>query len=241
METGSGLGLWEWEVGGGDATPIAASRRARPEPGAIGDPSDEGHAVRAPRYAPDGQSLAFVDLAGSIGILELPAERLTLAPFDAAAAPIWMPDSSGVLLTGAAGTGAALSRPSTARRAAGRAVPRTPPSARAVGHDDGRPPPRAGATVLGIGPDGSIAYADPEGLLRIAESLSELPSAEVLTDEPVAAAAIAPSEPAAVVVFADTADSARSSSSSSTTVSGRRSRRMEPAHAGCRDPPAAPC
>ena len=59
---------------------------ASPPPSAAS--SDGGLALRAPRYAPDGQSLAFVDIAGSVGILELPAERLTLVPFIAAAAPI---------------------------------------------------------------------------------------------------------------------------------------------------------
>ncbi len=206
METGSGLGLFEWEVGGGDATPIALPDvlGASPAPSA---PSEEGPSIRAPRYAPDGQALAFVDLAGWVGILELPEERLTLAPFDAAAAPIWMPDSSGLLLTGVSGTGAAL------------AVTFEPPVAPLVGgaadtvHRLARSGTTtvdlglgAGAMVLGVGPDGSIAYADSARLLWIAESLSALASADVLTDEPVAAAAIAPSEPAAVVVFADTAD-----------------------------------
>ena len=97
--SGAGLGLWEWQVGGGDATaielPEAIGAGPSPSPGA----SDE-LALRAPRYAPDGQALAFVDLSGSVGMLELPAERLTLVPFAAAGAPIWMPDSSGVLITG---------------------------------------------------------------------------------------------------------------------------------------------
>lgn len=202
--TGAGLGLWEWEVGGGDATAfnLPGVLGASPTPSA--SPSDEGQAIRAPRYTPDGQALAFVDLAGSVGILELPAERLTLAPFDAAAAPIWMPDSSGVLLTGTPGTGAAPDAtfdPPVAPLAGGVAdsvhrLARSGTATTALGIG-------AGAMVLGVGPDGSIAYADSDGLLRIAESPGDMPSAEALTDEPVAAAAIAPSEPAAVVVFAD--------------------------------------
>ena len=204
VETGSGLGLWEWEVGGGDATPIALPAVVGASPAPSARPSDERQAMRAPRYAPDGQALAFVDLAGAIGILELPAERLTLAPFDAAAAPIWMPDSSGVLLTGTPARGAAPD------------VAFDPPLAPLVGgagdsvHRLARSGTTttdlgvgAGARVLGVGPDGSIAYTGPDGLLRIAGSLGDMPSAVAVTDEPVAAAAIAPSEPAAVVVFAE--------------------------------------
>ena len=207
VETGGGLGLWEWDVGGGGATPITIPGALGASPAPSAPPPDEGQALRAPRYAPDGQALAFVDLAGRVGILELSAERLTLAPFDAAAAPIWMPDSSGVLLTGGPILGAAP------------AADFDPPIAPLVGgvadsvHRLARSSTTTrdldigtGSTVLGVGPDGSIAYADPDGLLRVAESLADVPSAEALTDEPVSAAAIAPSEPAAVVVFADTED-----------------------------------
>ena len=207
VETGVGLGLWEWEVGGGDATALALPGVVGASPAPSAGPSDEGQAIRAPRYAPDGQALAFVDLAGSVGILELPAERLTLAPFDAGAAPIWMPDSSGVLLTGMPGPGAAPDATfdppvATLFGGAGDSVHRLARSGTTtidlgVG---------AGATVLGVGPDGSIAFAGPDGLLRIAESPGEMPSAEALAEEPVVAAAIAPSEPAAVVVFAETGD-----------------------------------
>ncbi len=204
VETGGGLGLWEWDVGGGDAMPIAIPGVPGASPTPSAGSSDEGQAIRAPRYAPDGEALAFVDLAGSVGILELPTELLTLAPFDAAYAPIWMPDSSGVLLTGTPGNGAASGAtfdPPVAPLigGAGDAIHRLARSS-ATTTDLGV---GAGATVLGVGPDGSIAYAGPDGLLRIAESLGEMPSAVVLTDEPVAAAAIAPSEPDAVVVFAD--------------------------------------
>jgi Bacterial Ig-like domain/WD40-like Beta Propeller Repeat len=207
VETGSGLGLWEWEVGGGDTTLIVLPGVLDASPAPSAEPSDEGQAIRAPRYSPDGQALAFVDLAGSVGILELPTERLTLAPFDAGAAPIWMPDSSVALLTGIQGPGAEPDAPFDAPVAplvggTGDAVHRLARSGSTT-TDLGL---GAGAMVLGVGPDGSVAYAGPDGLLRIAESLSEISSAEVLTDEPVAAAAIAPGEPVAVVIFADTGD-----------------------------------
>ena len=204
-ETGAGLGLWEWQVGGGDATPIVLPDviGASPEPSPSGSAA-RADALRAPRYAPDGQSLAFVDAAGLIGILELPAERLTRAPFVAGAAPIWMPDSSGVVLTGSEGTGTA---PAPAFEA--------PVVPLAAGPDDSvHRLARSGTTVvelrfgtgsvaLGVGPDGSIAFADPDGLLRIAETVNASPVGAALTDDPVAAAAFAPGEPTAAVVFVD--------------------------------------
>jgi hypothetical protein len=205
-ETGAGLGLWEWQVGGSEATPIAL-----PDvPGATPVPSlgvpDDGPALRAPRYAPDGQALAFADLAGFVGILELPDERLTLAPFDAAAPPIWLPDSSGLLLTG--------STPSSGPPPAFEAP--VVPMAGGAGDSVHRLARRGIATVdlrlgigseaLGVGPDGSIAYADSLGLLRVADTLAGAPSAAPLIDEPVLAAAIAPSEPTAAVVFDDGGD-----------------------------------
>jgi Bacterial Ig-like domain/WD40-like Beta Propeller Repeat len=205
-ETGAGLGLWEWQVGGGEATPIALLE----VPGATPAPSlglpDDGPALRAPRYAPDGQALAFADLAGFVGILELPDERLTLAPFDAAAAPIWLPDSSGLLLTG--------STPSSGPPPAFEAP--VEPMAGDAGDSVHRLARRGIATVdlhlgigseaLGVGSDGSIAFADSLGLLRVADTLAGTPSAAPLIDEPVMAAAIAPSEPTAAVVFDDGED-----------------------------------
>jgi hypothetical protein len=202
-ETGGGLGLWEWDVGGGDATQITLPAALGASPAPSG--SDEGAVFRAPRYAPDGQALAFVDLAGSIGILELPAERLTLAPFDAAAAPIWMPDSSAVLLTGTPGSGAAAE--GTIDAPVGTLVGGAADSVHRLARSGTATTPLGlgtGAAALGVGPDGSIAFTDPDGLLRIAGSPGEAPAAEALTDKPVVAAAISPSEPAAVAVFAET-------------------------------------
>jgi hypothetical protein len=201
-ESGAGLGLWEWQVGGGDATaielPEAIGAGPSPSPGA----SDE-LALRAPRYAPDGQSLAFVDVAGSVGILELPAERLTLVPFTAAAAPIWMPDSSGVLLTGSS---AADDEPDPVFAA--RVTPLASGSSDAV-HRLSRSGTAVvelrfgvGSKAFGIASDGRILYADRDGGLRIADSPNEAPVGPALTEDPVAAAAFAPSEPAVVVVFA---------------------------------------
>jgi hypothetical protein len=98
--TGEGLGLWTWEVGAGSATELEL-----PRPDGAGEESTPGSpgaslatALRAPRYSPDGSALAYVDLSGTLGILELPRERLTLVPAEVAGAPTWDARSSTILL-----------------------------------------------------------------------------------------------------------------------------------------------
>jgi len=207
-ETGAGLGLWEWQVGGGDSTAIEMPEMIGASPQPTPSPLEPAvQVLRAPRYAPDGQALAFVDPAGFVGILELPSERLTLAPFDAGAAPIWLPDSTGVLLTGASRSSSddmAAIEPPVAPLAAGPSdaihrLARSGTQTADVGLG-------IGSRALSVGPDGSIAYAGSDGGLRVAESLIAAPDAPVLTDGPVVAAAIAPGDPAAVAVFAAEGD-----------------------------------
>jgi Bacterial Ig-like domain len=200
--SGAGLGLWEWQVGGGDATAIDLPEAigAGPSPSA-GSPDDA--ALRAPRYAPDGQSLAFIDLAGSVGILELPAERLTLVTFAAAAAPIWLADSSGVLLNGSGVSGAepdpTLAAPVTPLGSGpSDSIHRLSRSGTAVVELRFG----VGSEAFGVASDGRILYADRGGGLRIADSPNEAPVGPALTEQPVAAGAFAPSEPAVVAVFA---------------------------------------
>lgn len=106
--TGNGLGLWVRDAGGGDAHQLEMP------PELTGSPpsspiASEGEAVpllRAPRYSPDGHALAFVDEAGRVGVLELPGDRLTTAPFRAVDAPVWLSDSSGLMLDGLPGPSA---------------------------------------------------------------------------------------------------------------------------------------
>ena len=64
--------------------------------------------LRAPRISPDGTALAFVDDAGRVAILDLETRGMSAVPFFALSEPIWLPDSSGVLVSGLpAGSGAA--------------------------------------------------------------------------------------------------------------------------------------
>lgn len=109
--SGSGLGLWLREAGGGDARqlelPDELTGSATPSPSAA---QPAASLLRAPRYSPDGHALAFVDEAGRVGVLELPAARLTTAAFRSVEPPVWLPDSSGLLLNGLSGAGSAPAR-----------------------------------------------------------------------------------------------------------------------------------
>jgi len=104
-ETGGGLGLWERPVDGEDARQIELPPELggglTPAPTPSGGDTEAAPLFRAPRYAPDGQAIAFVDGAGRVGIVELPAARLTSAPLAATEPPVWLPDSSGILVSGA--------------------------------------------------------------------------------------------------------------------------------------------
>ena len=98
--TGGGLGLWIRSSSGGEPQEISLPREltgASPSPDASGAVQP---VLRAPRYSPDGAALAFVDMSGRVGVLELPADRLTTAPFAAVAPPEWLADSSALLVSG---------------------------------------------------------------------------------------------------------------------------------------------
>ncbi|HEX3220560.1 MAG TPA: Ig-like domain-containing protein [Candidatus Limnocylindria bacterium] len=107
--TGYGLGLWLRPPAGGQARQIqlpqeiAASPTPSRSPSAAASPAQRQPVLRAPRFSPDGAALAFVDLSGRVGILELPGDRLTTAQFAAVTPPEWLPDSSGILLSGSSG------------------------------------------------------------------------------------------------------------------------------------------
>lgn len=102
--TGGGLGLWVRDAGGGNAQrielPPELTSSESPTPSTSSGESAPAPLLRAPRYSPDGHALAFVDEAGAVGVLELPAARLTTAPFHAIEPAAWLPDSTAVLLNG---------------------------------------------------------------------------------------------------------------------------------------------
>ena len=100
--TGSSLGVWSRSSDGGDPQRIDVSTEPVSDASSAPTPSPPRALplVRAPRYSPDGTALAFVDDAGRIGILELGVGDLTTAAFAAVAPPAWLPDSSGILVSG---------------------------------------------------------------------------------------------------------------------------------------------
>jgi Big-like domain-containing protein/WD40 repeat protein len=127
---GSGLGLWMRDADGSDARPIELPGAASPSPSP--SPSTPIPLLRAPRLSPDGTALAFVDEAGTVGILDLELRQLATAPFIALSEPVWLPDSSGVIVGGLpAGSGGAtpLARP-------GAPVPILDPAARSLGAEE---------------------------------------------------------------------------------------------------------
>jgi hypothetical protein len=159
--------------------------------------------LRTPRYAPDGLGLAFVDTAGAVGLLELPAQRLTRVPFDASAAPIWLRDSSAVLLTGRA---AGASDASPLEGPVLPLAPRSGDSAFRLGRSAtvvSETAFGAGARVLAIATDGTIAYTDRRGDLHITTDPDEAGTSPVIAGERVSAAGFAPGEAAMVIVVGE--------------------------------------
>jgi hypothetical protein len=192
--TGGGLGLWTWEVGGGDPESVDLPEPLVPGGTAAPSESDDepGPWIRAPRYAPDGSALAFARTDGTVGILELPAQRLTLVPFTAAARPTWLPDSSAVLLAGSQDTaGEALLEPPV--------LPLAPGADDAV-HRLNRSGTRVTPTVLepgwqllAVSGDGRLAVIDPDGALATSDDLDTLDEEAIIPDV-VRGAAFAPDE-----------------------------------------------
>jgi len=185
-ETGEGSGLWTWDVGGGAASALELPAEI---PGASDPTPDAGTGalglLRAPRFSPDGQALAFVDATGMVGILELPGQRLTRVPLVAAAPPLWLPDSGAILATG------------TVDGSAGEISVDAPVLPLTPGGDDepfriGRSATEAedivfaaGWRVLAVSSTGLIAFTDADGRLGITDSLTTLGGERLLDGEPV--------------------------------------------------------
>jgi hypothetical protein len=202
--TGEGLGLWVWVVGSASAERIVLPLELGEDPDETDEAGDAPAALRAPRYSPDGQALAFVDAAGSIGLLELPAERLTRAPFVAAAAPIWLPSSSGVLLTGQDGP---PTDPNLTLE--GPVAPLTPGARDAVfrlsrsGTSVNPSPFGIGSQVVGVAASGDIAYVDAAGSLWLTDLPNTAPGRPALQGARVRSAAFGPGDARLVLEIGD--------------------------------------
>jgi hypothetical protein len=208
-ETGRGLGLWELAVDGGGATRIEldGDLTATPDPSTSGTDDEPAQWLRAPRYAPDGETLAYVDLAGWVGIVDLASDEVTRTSYEAHAPPAWLPDGSGILLTGRELDGP-LADPSfedlvgpLEPSGTGEVVVLDPTASTLDESGFG-----SDARVAAIAADGRVAYLIGDGSLRIADGTA-IGSAAVsrLRDERVAAVTFAPGEEAiAVVILAAT-------------------------------------
>ena len=203
-ETGAGLGLWLVSVEGGEPTPVELP----PEVGADASPSpsdaDADAILRAPQFSPDGQALAFVDLAGRAGILELPSERLTTVDATAVGPPAWLPDSSGILVThGRAAQSRLISpdgrvHPMVARFESGVAVGRMSRSGTSLADTELSP-----GALVDVDRDGRLAYVVGAGSLRLSDGPDDLGEPAPGTgDDTVLGAAFATGEDAMVIVVA---------------------------------------
>ena len=178
---GAGLGLWEWEVGGGDADRDRPARGrsapARRRRAGASDGGDRHCARRATRRT--AQALAFVDLAGSVGILELPAERA-----DASSRSPPPPRRSGCsdsIRRAPDRLCRSRRRPEPDLRRAGRRRSRAARRTRSTGCHGRiavvaeRPRSAPGRRRVGVGADGRIAYADRAGALADRRQPDEAP------------------------------------------------------------------
>ena len=204
-ETGVGLGLWERVIDGGDAVrvEVASDPSASPAPTSSGDADEVPAWMRAPRYAPDGTAIAFIDPTGWVGIIELEDGTLSRARHDAGTPPFWLPDATAILVSGRS-----LDEEADAPRydevigplEPGRGLEtsildRSGPGVEESGF--GR-----GSAVLAVAPDGRIAYVRDDGSLHLTDEparIGSVPSG--LIGQVVGAAAFAPGEAALVVVI----------------------------------------
>jgi hypothetical protein len=191
--TGEGLGLWAWDVGGGAAAPIEVPADLL-GPDDPSPDSEEPGLLRAPRFAPDGQAMAFVDATGAIGILELPDERFTRVGFTASAPPLWLPDSSAIVATG---TSDASPDARAVQAPVGPLVPDDADEAFRIGRSATEIEETVfapGWRVLAVAADGSIAFTDADGRLGITDSLQTVPSERLVDGDVVTDAAFAPDD-----------------------------------------------
>jgi hypothetical protein len=194
--SGSGRGLWEWQVGGGDPEPVAIPTEAGASPSPQPTGEAAGGPLRAPRYSPDGRSLAFIDGSGAIGLLDLVEDRLTLHPFSAGGPPHWLADGSALVVTGFAEVSEAdpVTAPVVPIRAGADdsvyevSLARNGPERRFA----------EGSEVVAVATDGRIAYA-LDGALWLGSLDGDDPGERVVDEVLIRAGGFAPGGTALVV------------------------------------------
>ena len=204
-ETGAGLGLWERLIDGSDSAPVNVA----PDPAAPPSPSPPGTAdarpawMRAPRYAPDGSAIAFIDPTGWVGIVELEDGSVTRARYEAEGPPAWLPDGSAVLVSGRpAATDIDPPRPEApiGPMEPGDVLGTSVLDRSGSGLEEGGF--GSGASVLAVAPDGRIAYVRDDRALHLTDDPDQIgPVPVALIGEAVGAAAFAPGEGALIVII----------------------------------------
>jgi hypothetical protein len=98
--TGSGLGIWRRAglTGAAERVDLAPDGEASPTPDSASD--SPVPLLRAPRYAPDGSEIAWVDEAGSLVVLDVAADERQRVPFAALEPPTWLPEHRGLVVSG---------------------------------------------------------------------------------------------------------------------------------------------
>lgn len=100
--TGSSLGIWRRAglTGAAERIDLAPDDAASPTP----DPATEAPIalLRAPRHAPDGGAIAWIDEAGAVVLLDVEKDLRRRVPFAALEPPTWLPDGGGLVVAGVA-------------------------------------------------------------------------------------------------------------------------------------------
>ncbi|MGI8999113.1 MAG: Ig-like domain-containing protein [Candidatus Limnocylindria bacterium] len=204
LATGRGMGIWQRAIPDDEATRIELppDGTATPDASASGESDAAADWLRSPRFAPDGESLAFVDASGWVGVLDFTTDTVSRVRYDAQAPPRWLPDGSAILLTGLTAV-----RTSEVAELEAPVHPLESGSEVTVGilarfgatiieSDFGE-----GASVASVASDGRIAYLRADGSVRLTDDPGQsgnVPSS--LFGERIGAVAFAPGEDAMVVV-----------------------------------------
>ena len=206
-ETGAGLGLWEWTLDGGSSERITIEDDAAERAPSTSTSDDQAAQwLRAPRYSPDGTAVAFADVTGTVGIVDLGTDEVTRAEYQALAPPAWLPGGEAVLVTGRSTDTPLPDEPFEAVVAP--LEPTGVVGVAVVDRSSGTLDESefgAGASFAAIASDGRIAYLRPGGMLRIADHPTAAGSAvQGLADERIGSVSFAPGEEAIVVVVTST-------------------------------------
>lgn len=147
--TGSSLGIWRRAglAGAAERIDLASDDAASPTPDPVtGSPVP---LLRAPRYAPDGSAIAWIDGAGAVVLLDVEEDERRRVPFAALEPPTWLPERGGLVVSGVAAEDAPRRPP----------APNAPVAPLDVATASGGPA-IAGLQLMRISPTGEVTPVD---------------------------------------------------------------------------------